>query len=146
MRPRRLPAILGGLALCATVAARAAEPAVPDMRGAWRVEAASIVGGAGKHHPADAPPAQDMRPRLRRFEATLRVTGQEGARFWGTLASAAYTEDFIATFTGEGARFVAVDSDGTYSGEVLAPGRARYCYQQVDPGLRVAACGTFTRE
>ena len=147
MHIRYLQAILAGLFLCAPAVAFAADPAVPDMRGTWKVEAISIVTGAGNHHPADAPPpAEGTKPRLRKFEATMQVTGQEGVRFWGTLTSKAYKEDVIATFTGEGERFIAVNSAGYFSGNVLASGSARYCYQQVEPTLHVAACGTMTRE
>lgn len=141
---------LAGLALCAASAAPAlaADPAAaPDMRGTWKVEGSAIVTGAGGHHPADAEPrAENTQPRLRRFDGTLRITGQEGARFWGTLASPAQTEDFIAIFTGEGGRFVGVDSDGFHDGEVVAPGSARFCYRHAVPTLHVVACTTMTRE
>ena len=141
-------ALAAGLGLCAASAASfAADPAVPDLRGTWKVEGEAIVTGAGGHHPGNAEPkAEGNKPRLRKFDATLTITGQEGVRFWGTLSSPAQTEDIIGTFTGDGGRFVAVDSDGYHSGEALASGSIHDCYQQADPTYHVAACWTATRE
>jgi hypothetical protein len=126
----------------------AAQDQAPDMRGRWKVEALSIVTGSGGHHPTTAPPlVQDDKPRLyNNFSATLQIDGQDGSRFWGTLESSAYKEPMIGTFTGEGGGFLMVDSDGFYQGDVLAPGRIRYCYQQNNLALKVAACGAITRE
>jgi hypothetical protein len=143
-RPPALAAVLvAGIALAAAAPlAIAADPGVPDMVGTWKLKASAIIIGGGAHHPA----AEDSKPRLREFEATFQVIGQEGDRFWGALSSPTYTEDVVATFTGEGGRFIAVDSDGFWNGEVLGPGNARACYQQVDAHLHTASCGTLTRE
>ena len=78
--------------------------------------------GAGAHHPAHAPPAADeggstWKPRLRTFGGTMRIDGQEGERFWGTLESPYYREDLVGTFTGEGGRFLMVDSDANGSAD-----------------------------
>jgi hypothetical protein len=144
---RLLLAILACLALLTTTATAADTAAVPDMLGTWKVEATAIVTGAGAHHPADAPPpAEDEKPRLRAFTGTLQIIGQEGERFWGTLESPPYKENLIGIFTGEDGRFLMVDSDGFHDGVVTEPGMIRYCYRQNDPNLRVAACGTITRE
>src|SRR3954447_16209149 len=124
---------------------------VPDMLGRWKVVTPVIVTGAGAHHPAHAPPAADeggstWKPRLRTFGGTMRIDGQEGERFWGTLESPYYREDLVGTFTGEGGRFLMVDSDGFHEGVVTAPGQIRYCYRQNQPDLKVVGCGTMTKE
>jgi hypothetical protein len=139
---------LAGLAAgCLVLGATAAAAAAPDMRGTWRMEANVILEGALPHHPADAPPpAEGMAPRLRRLSGTLRVEGQEGDRLWGTFATEYASEPFIGILTGEGGRFLYVDTDGFLEGTVGEDGTMRYCYRQVTPTSRVAACGTATRE
>jgi hypothetical protein len=153
---RREPPVLTVLAGLAALGAAAvahgaaAAAAVPDMVGTWKVETSVIVTGAGAHHPVNAPPPVEggstWKPRLRTFTGTMRIAGQEGERFWGTLESPYYREDLVGIFTGEDSRFLMVDSDGSHDGVVTAPGRIRYCYRQNSPDLRVAGCGTMTRE
>ena len=136
--------LLGGPALAQ---AQAQDQQPPDMRGRWKVETLTIVVGAGAHHPSTAaPPLEPGKPRLRDFTGTLQIDGQEGPRFWGTLESPAYKEGVIGIFSGEDQRFVMVDSDGFHQGQVVAPGRIRYCYMQNDLALKVAGCGTMTHE
>jgi hypothetical protein len=149
MRRPRLPAPCAGLAAgCLVLGATGAVAATPDMQGTWRQEATAIVTGAGGHHPADAPPpAEGQKPRLRPFVGTLRVTGQEGERFWGTVESPPFKEDIIGIFTGEaGGRFLYVDTDGFAEGSVGEDGTARYCYWHVTATSRVISCGIMTRE
>jgi len=151
MGHRHLPRFLTGFAAGCLAVAAAAWPApaaaAPDVRGTWKLHGAAIVAGAGAHHPADAPPpAEGGKPRLRTSEITLRVTGQEGARFWGTVASRSYQEDLIGIFTGEGGRFSYVDTDGVLEGTLGEDGTIRYCYRQNAPALRVISCGTGRRE
>jgi hypothetical protein len=149
MRCPRLSAFgVGPAAGCFVLGATMAAAASPDLRGTWKVEGDSIVGGASPFHPANAPPAaQGMVPRLRHVSMTLRVDGQEGERFWGVSANADATEDFIGSFTGEpGGRFLYVDVDGFMEGTVGADGTMRYCYRHVTPTSRVISCGTATRE
>ena len=139
------------LVLAAAGAALAADPAaVPDMVGTREVDTPVVVAGAGAHHPVNAPPAAEggrtWKPRLRTFTGTMRVVGQEGERFWGTLESPYYREDPVGVFTGESGRFLMVDSDGFHEGEVTGPGRIRYCYRQNDLDLKVVGCGTMTKE
>lgn len=138
---------LAGLALAGAAAFSAAATAAPDLVGTWQVETPVIVTGAGAHHPTNAPPpAEAGKPRLRDFAGTFTVLGQEGDRFWGTLATPYYTEDLVGVFTGEDDRFLMVDSDGFHQGRVVATGRINYCYQQNTLDLRVAGCGTMTKQ
>ena len=133
---------------CLVLGATPAVAVSPDLRGTWKVEGDSIVGGASPFHPTNAsPPAQGMAPRLRHVSMTLRVDGQEGERFWGVSTNADATEDFIGSFTGEpGGRFLYVDVDGFLDGTVGADGTMHYCYRHVTPTSRVISCGTATRE
>jgi len=124
-----------------------AQDQVPDMRGRWKVETLTIVVGAGAHHPlTGGQPFDPGKPRLHDFVGTLQIDGQQGPRFWGTLESPAYKEGVIGVFSGEDRRFIMVDSDGFHQGQVVAPGRIRYCYMQNDLALKVAGCGTMTHE
>jgi hypothetical protein len=145
MRPKS--SVLAGLSLCFVAAFAAAANAAPDLVGTWQVETPVIVTGAGAHHPTNAPPpAEADKPRLRDFAGTFTVVGQEGDRFWGTLETPYYREELVGVFTGEDDRFLMVDSDGFHQGRVVAPGQIRYCYQQNTPDLRVAGCGTMTKQ
>jgi hypothetical protein len=151
MPHQRLAALLAGIAagivLATAAVAAAADTAAPDIRGTWRLEAKAIVLGAGQHHPAD--PGERIepgKPRLRKLAPTLRITGQEGERFWGAIESPAYKEDFVGAFTGEGRGFIGVDSDGFYQGNVGEDGVVSYCYQHTTPESRLVACGTGRRE
>ncbi len=140
--------VLTLVGLVTSAGADAADAAAPDMRGTWKVDGSAIVAGATPHHPADAPPpAAGTKPRLRPFVGTLRVDGQEGDRFWGTgVSQTAASEDFIGSFTGEGRRFVAADSDGFFEGSVGEDGVIRYCYRHTTSASRVVSCGTARRE
>ena len=111
MRSLSLPMPLANLAAgCLVVSATAAAAATPDMRDA-------IVVGGAPNHPADAPPpAVGTKPRLRAFAGTMRVEGQEGERFWGTIESPTASEEFIDMFTGVAGRFIRVDVDGLRTG------------------------------
>jgi hypothetical protein len=147
--PSRRPRMpLAGLAAaCLVSGATAAAAASPDLRGTWRMEAAAIVKGAVPFHPADAPPpAEGTKPRLRPFTGTLRMVGQDGARFWGVVENEFASEELIGSFTGEGGRFIMVDVDGMFEGEFLDDGMIRYCYRHVTPTSGVVSCGTMTRE
>jgi hypothetical protein len=126
----------------------AADPALPDLRGTWRLEADAVIRGAAPFHPAGAPPpAEGMEPRLRPFTGTLRIDGQEGARFWGVVENEFASEELVGSFSGEGRRFIMADVDGEFDGELLEGGGTfRYCYRHVTPGSRVTACGTGKRE
>jgi hypothetical protein len=131
----------------ASTGASAADAAAPDLRGTWKVESSAIVVGDAPHHPAAAPPAAEgTKPRLRPFTGTFRIDGQEGGRFWGTTVSPATSEDFIGSFTGEGRRFVMVDTDGFFEGSLGENGVIHFCYRHTTPTSRVVSCGTATRE
>ena len=76
----------------------------------------------------------------------MRVEGQEGERFWGTIESPTASEEFIGMFTGVDGQFIRVDVDGFAEGELGEDGAIRYCYRHVTPASRVASCGTAMRE
>jgi hypothetical protein len=148
MPSRRLRKLLTGLmGVCLVSGATAAAAASPDMRGTWKMEAEAIVRGAVPFHPADAPPAPEgSKPRLRHFAGTLRIAGQDGARFWGVVENELVSEELIGSLTGEAGRFVILDVDGEFEGELLESGTIRYCYRHLTAGAGVIACGTMARE
>jgi hypothetical protein len=144
-------AALAGLAACAVLLAPVgpAAGAAPDIRGTWHLQGAVVVTGAGQHYPAEGPAsAEGAAPRLRPFDGTLQIVGQEGDRFWGTVASANYREDLVGIFTGEGEgrKFLYVDTDGFGEGSVTSAGTLRVCYRHINPTSRLAGCSTATRE
>ena len=83
------------LALMGIVTAAHAKDAIPDLKGSWSGKGKSIVFGNNAHHPG----TQTMKdaPRVRDFEFTFVVDGQDGRLLWGhSFSSAATTNEPFA--------------------------------------------------
>ena len=132
----------------ATMAAHA-QNAIPDLRGTWTGKDKSIVYGNNPHHPG----AQTVNspPRVRDFEFTFVVDGQEGRLLWGhSLSKAAVTnEPFAWTFAADGKTIIGADTDGYYNISVVSPDRMELCYAHngLSPTKSiVASCVMLARE
>lgn len=68
------------LALVGVVTAAQAQDAIPDLKGAWSGKGKSIVFGNNPHHPGSQTVVSP--PRLRDFEFTFVVDGQDGRLAW----------------------------------------------------------------
>jgi hypothetical protein len=55
---------------------------LPDLKGRWVGTNEAIMLGTPLHHGSDA-----NTPRLNALEFTYTIEGQDGRRFWGTVAS-----------------------------------------------------------
>jgi hypothetical protein len=69
------------LVLAGAVTAARAQDAIPDLKGTWSGKGKSIVFGNNAHHPGSQ--AISNSPRVRDFEFTFVVDGQEGRLAWG---------------------------------------------------------------
>jgi hypothetical protein len=122
----RYLALVGALMSFATVAR--AQDAIPDIKGTWSGKGKSIVFGNNPHHPGTQTAANP--PRVRDFEFTFVVDGQDGRLAWGhSLSTAATTnEPFGWAISADNKTIIGVDTDG-YPGprpdrDVLRPQRA----------------------
>jgi hypothetical protein len=116
------------LALVCTAAAANAQNAIPDIKGTWTGKDKSIVYGTNPHHPG-APPAAST-PRVRDFEFTFVVDGQDGRLAWGHSFSKVATtnESFAWAISLDGKTIVGADTDGYYHLSVLSADRMETCY------------------
>src|ERR671935_1116157 len=100
-RPLRWPSageetmrhLVFALALLGVAATSArAQDAIPDLKGTWSGKGKSIVFGNNPHHPGSQAAADP--PRVRDFEFTFVVDGQDGRLAWGhSLSTVASTNE-----------------------------------------------------
>jgi hypothetical protein len=136
------------LALIGTVTAAQAQDAIPDLKGAWTGKGKSIVFGNNPHHPGGQSATNP--PRVREFDFTFVVDGQDGRLAWGHSASAAATtnEPFAWAISADNKSIVGADTDGYFLMTVLAPDRIEMCYTHngLSPsGSIVATCYVMER-
>ena len=125
-----------------------AQTAPPDIRGTWTGKGKSLVYGTNPHHPGGQTVAQP--PRLRDFEFTFVVDGQDGRLVWGHNFSktAATNEPFAWAITADGKTMVGADTDGYYNMTIQSADLIEMCYAQagVAPsGATIATCFMMTR-
>jgi len=124
-----------------------AQSTFPDLKGTWIGKDQSVVYGSNPHHPAgqSAPT-----PRVREFEFTMVVTGQEGRSVWGySYSNVAQTnEPFAWSLTNNGRGAVGADTDGYFQITLEAADSMELCYahNRLSPsGSIVASCATYKR-
>ena len=88
----------------------------------------SIVFGNNAHHPGSQ--AISSSPRVRDFEFTFVVDGQEGRLAWGhSLSTVASTNEPIAwAISGDNKSVVGADTDDHFQMTVMSPDRIEMCY------------------
>ena len=75
--------------ICTLVTLNSAVAAdVPDMKGVWVGKTQPIVAGKGGPHWPDSK-GTFAKPALMERDMTIRITGQDGRRFWGESVVAA---------------------------------------------------------
>jgi hypothetical protein len=136
------------LALAGVVTAAHAQDAIPDLKGTWSGKGKSIVFGNNPHHPGSQTAANP--PRVRDFEFTFVVDGQEGQLLWGhSFSSIATTnEPFAWAISSDNKTIVGADTDGYFQLVVMAPDRMEMCYNHsgLSPsGSIVATCFLMDR-
>ena len=136
------------LALIGIATVARAQDAIPDIKGTWSGKGKSIVFGTNPHHPGGQTAASP--PRVRDFEFTFVVDGQDGRLAWGhSLSTAATTnEPFGWAISADNKTIIGVDTDGYFNMNILAPDRIEMCYAHngLSPsGSMVATCYVMTR-
>jgi hypothetical protein len=126
--------------------AQAQSPA-PDLRGTWTGASKSIVVGSNSHHPGE----RDAPPRVRDFEFTFVIEGQDGPLLWGhhfSKAAPAARERFAWSMSHDGRRIFGADQDGYYQMTLESADLIEMCYahSQASPSSSlVAACFMIKR-
>ena len=120
----------------------------PDLKGTWIGKGKSVVYGTNPHHPGTAP--NETTPRIREFEFTVTVTGQDGSLVWGQSQSsvAATKEPFAWAIASDRKTIIGADTDGYQRATVMSADRMVLCYVHAGLGPSksiVANCGTFDR-
>jgi hypothetical protein len=125
-----------------TAVPAAAQTSFPDVRGTWKGDSESIVGGnANPHHQT----GQQQETRFSTQAFTLTIDKQDGRRFSGTFVSARATEPIIGVISQTGTLFIA-DTDGYTYGTMLGPDKLEICYLQSGASGRVASCTVLTKQ
>lgn len=142
--------------ICTLFAAHAAFAAdIPDMKGVWVGKTEPIVAGKGGPHWPESK-GTFAKPALMERPMTIRITGQEGRRFWGESVvggeggAPGTTEPFIGTLSTNGEDVMMADTDGYFLGEVEGK-TLSYCYVQAGAKKEgdspaVATCLTVTKQ
>lgn len=139
---------LAALLLCGATTAFG-QAVVPDVKGTWVGKGKSVVFGANPHHPGAQ--TQDSPPRIRDYEFTFTVEGQEGRLAWGRNSSsvAVTREPFAWAISADGKTIVGSDTDGSYFLTVQSADLMELCYTHtgLSPSKSiVATCSMVTRQ
>lgn len=125
----------------------AAAPAtLSDMKGIWKGTLEAVVSGMAIHHPPGAPSKVGGNNRLRSQAYTYKIEGQDGKRFWGTIASDYAVTNIVGTISLDGRMVYMTDRDGFYDGTVIDPDTIQLCYRQVSPPTMVVGCAELKRQ
>ena len=131
-----------------TITAAHAQDAIPDLKGTWSGKGKSIVFGNNPHHPGSH--AVNSPPRVRDFEFTFVVDGQDGRLAWGHSLSTAFrtNEPFAWAISADNKTIIGADTDGYYQMTVLSADRIEMCYTHSglgSSGSIVATCYVMDR-
>jgi hypothetical protein len=133
-----------GALLTATVVAVAQGPdGYPDLRGQWQGTSESVVVGTGPHNRSDTAHGQ---PRIGDQRFTLKITRQEGPKFWGELVSKGETTTKIGVIASDKQTIFMVDNVGGHNtGKLIAPNEFEACYERPGQDHFVVGCTMFRR-
>jgi hypothetical protein len=137
------------LVLVGAAMAAQAQTAPPDLRGTWKGQGKSVVYGSNPHHPGSQ--GVSSPPRVRDYEFTFVIDGQDGRLVWGHSLSktAATNEPFAWAFAADGKTIVGADTDGYFNLTVQSADRLELCYAHAGlspTGSIVATCLMVDRE
>lgn len=101
---------------------------IPDIKGTWSGKGRSIVFGNNPHHPGDQSAVSP--PRVREYEFSFVVDGQDGRLAWGhSLSTIATTnEPFAWAIANDNKTIVGADTDGYFHLTVLSADQIELCY------------------
>lgn len=137
-----------GLAMVAAATAACAQDAIPDLKGTWSGKGKSVVFGNNPHHPGSQTAISP--PRVRDFEFTFVVDGQDGRIAWGHSLStnASTNEPFAWAISADNKSIIGADTDGHFQMNVISLNRIEMCYAHsgLSPsGSIVATCYVMER-
>jgi hypothetical protein len=122
------------LAFTANTGAAVAQDGLIDLKGRWMGMSESIVAGNAPHYgPSQAEPV------LSSVQFDFTITGQEGRRFWGTVASKAGEESIMGVIGLDGKMIVARDKDGLIQGTIVDADTIDLIYSHTGTSTVVAA-------
>ncbi len=107
-----------------------------EMKGDWNGKTHTIIAGTGGPHWPESKGTWE-KPLLADRDITLRITGQDGRRFWGETiivgdpasGGKPTTEPFIGTVAPDDTGIMMADTDGYFVGKVSG-NKLSYCYIQ----------------
>lgn len=123
-------------------AAAATDSALPDLKGHWVGTSESIVRGAPPHHAAQTGNA----PLLDNVRFDFNFVGQDGRRFWGTVAGKGSEEAIQGVIAYDGKTIVAQDSDGLLQGKIVDADTIEAIYSHTNPTSTVVAANRLKRQ
>jgi hypothetical protein len=137
------------LALSGVATVARAQDAAPDLKGVWSGKGQSIVFGNNPHHPGTQT-ANDP-PRVRDFEFTFVVEGQDGHLAWGYSSSSvsATHVPFAWAISANNKTIIGANNHGSFQMTVMSPDRIEMCYSNTGlslDGSIVATCYLMDRE
>lgn len=136
------------LALMGVVTAARAQDAIPDLKGTWSGKGQSIVFGNNPHHPGTQTLTDP--PRVRDFDFTCVVEGQDGRLAWGySYSSVAATHvPFAWAISANNKSIIGANTHGNFQMTVMSPDRIEACYSHTGlslDGSIVATCYMMDR-
>lgn len=136
------------LALVSVVSAARAQDAIPDLKGTWSGKGQSIVFGNNPHHSGSQTVSDP--PRVRDFDFTFMVDGQNGRLVWGySFSSVAATHvPFAWAISANNKSIIGANTHGNFQMTVMSPDRIEMCYSHTGlslDGSIVATCFMMER-
>lgn len=118
------------------------DTALPDLKGHWVGTSESIVRGAPPHHAAQTGSA----PLLDNVRFDFNLVGQDGRRFWGTVAGKGSEEPIEGVIAYDGKTIIAQDSDGLLQGEIIDADTIEAVYSHTNAKSTVVAANRLKRQ
>jgi hypothetical protein len=136
------------LALLCVVTAARAQDAIPDIKGTWSGKGQSIVFGNNPHHPGSQTVTSP--PRVRDFDFTFVVEGQDHQLAWGYSFSAVAADHvpFAWAISADNKSIIGANTHGNFQMTVMSPDRIEMCYSHSglsQDGSIVATCYMIER-
>jgi hypothetical protein len=136
------------LALICLMASARAQDAIPDLKGTWSGKGQSIVFGNNQHHPGSQTLSDP--PRVRDFNFTFVVEGQDGHLAWGySFSSLSATHvPFAWAISANNKTIIGSNTHGNFQMTVTSPDRVDACYSHTGlslDGSIVATCYNMER-
>ena len=116
----------------------------PDLKGRWVGKNEAIILDSVPHRPGE--PASQQKHRMGSIEVTITVEGQEGRRFWGTIASQHHKEPLIGIIGFDGKSVMMQDNEGGVDGTLADPDTMEVSYRHSTPQSAVLSVNRLKRQ